>query len=707
MNYNDSADESEHLEDVVYGPLDETDSIIRDIISRHEGGEFPEVLPEQASSDSIANGDVSDMLHWMQHTDHEKITKYMEDRYSDSINEGGSMQVSSAVARAKWARDWYYVHATKYFWLHKSGFAKATDAFMSMVRLDDLPKEAIDIARDLLMQIGDVRAEELVTFMKGEWMQFWNNLPPFLRADEIEMRQKWAASNYETLLRSFVASIDMFEFQPELSLESVEPGERRDTAAKLVARVTRTHVDTIQSEVNKAFTAETAGIPLCILDGMRNEIRQRFLEAKYFNIVSSVLDGPADARDCIKFTPAVPVDVLPDNTKPRALALLQRVLPEHSGKIDREVQSRFKQTMSTLPEFLQTKPPDSIREEWMKQNYYDIVEEVVANRTGNYNTAQSNDGAAKVVATATVDGVPPQRRTAHAAMLESPHPRHTRARGAARREDAKEPLYVTVSGIADSSSRSDAHILQAYVLYWPEEPRWVEVKDRRTQAIEQVAVVTCLMADREGPVLVDFWRELALTAIASFNNWMEGVDGNNTQDPLVVELTYFWIRAESRKVLVPMRKVVSSERTVISMLPAGTQESVSRMADMPPAEILFTRDLSTLEQEPPFVVSVVGVIGSCGEDSMSRAGRAMKFFEIHDNSGKCVQCTALGRHAENACIEDGNEVVLYFAQGTASSASNPCGQLWLYDESHILLLRRNCIVPPTRFHLDFKTRSQN
>ena len=212
----------------------------------------------------------------------------------------------------------------------------------------------------------------------------------------------------------------------------------------------------------------------------------------------------------------------------------------------------------------------------------------------------------------------------------------------------------------------------------------MEVKDRRTQAIEQVAVVTCLMADREGPVLVDFWRELALTAIASFNNWMEGVDGNNIQDP-----------------------VVSSERTVISMLPAGTQESVSRMADMPPAEILFTRDLSTLEQEPPFVVSVVGVIGSCGEDSMSRAGRAMKFFEIHDYSGKCVQCTALGRHAENACIEDGNEVVLYFAQGTASSASNSCGQLWLYDESHILLLRRNCIVPPTRFHLDFKTRSQN
>ena len=49
----DSDHESGDLESLVYGPLNEQDSIIQDIMSRREGDEFPEVLPEQASSDSI------------------------------------------------------------------------------------------------------------------------------------------------------------------------------------------------------------------------------------------------------------------------------------------------------------------------------------------------------------------------------------------------------------------------------------------------------------------------------------------------------------------------------------------------------------------------------------------------------------------------------------------------------------------------------
>ena len=80
----DSDHESGDLESLVYGPLDEQDSIIQDIMSRREGDEFPEVLLEQASSDSIENLDINCLLEWLQHTDHAKMKKYMNDRYHDS-----------------------------------------------------------------------------------------------------------------------------------------------------------------------------------------------------------------------------------------------------------------------------------------------------------------------------------------------------------------------------------------------------------------------------------------------------------------------------------------------------------------------------------------------------------------------------------------------------------------------------------------------
>ena len=145
----DSDHESGDLESLVYGPLNEQDSIIQDIMSRREGDEFPEVLPEQASSDSIENLDINCLLEWLQHTDHAKMKKYMNDRYHDSLNGGDQLQESSAMARAKWARNWFYVHASKYFEFQKYTGAKATEAFVSMVRLDHLPKESIDVTRDL------------------------------------------------------------------------------------------------------------------------------------------------------------------------------------------------------------------------------------------------------------------------------------------------------------------------------------------------------------------------------------------------------------------------------------------------------------------------------------------------------------------------------------------------------------------------------
>ena len=59
-------------------------------------------------------------------------------------------------------------------------------------------------------------------------------------------------------------------------------------------------------------------------------------------------------------------------------------------------------------------------------------------------------------------------------------------------------------------------------------------------------------------------------------------------------------------------------------------------------------------------------------------------------------CQVLGRHAEHPALEALHEVVLYFAMAQAGLSHGP-GQLWVYDDCHILSLSTNVValVPRT------------
>ena len=232
------------------------------------------------------------------------------------------------------------------------------------------------------------------------------------------------------------------------------------------------------------------------------------------------------------------------------------------------------------------------------------------------------------------------------------------------------------------------------------------MRDRKTGESEQVAVATCVLADREGPVLVDLWRDVATSTVALFNVFSEESDASFLLPPLV-EFKYFGVKAENRKAVNPMRKVVTSERTAITRLRAGTRPTVTEMLLKPPLETLFIRDLTRLQQEPPYVVSVAGIIGSCVEEQTTATGRPRRGFQLHDQSGRYVLCAALGRHSSNSCIQNGNEVVLYFAQALApTSPNNASGQLWLYDESHMVVLQEKRSIPTARTVIELRAPSR-
>ena len=56
-------------------------------------------------------------------------------------------------------------------------------------------------------------------------------------------------------------------------------------------------------------------------------------------------------------------------------------------------------------------------------------------------------------------------------------------------------------------------------------------------------------------------------------------------------------------------------------------------------------------------------------------------------------CVAHGRHAHNDAIEEGAQIVLFLvvASGGLGSGSS---KVWVYDNSHMVLQRQHCILPP-------------
>ena len=76
----------------------------------------------------------------------------------------------------------------------------------------------------------------------------------------------------------------------------------------------------------------------------------------------------------------------------------------------------------------------------------------------------------------------------------------------------------------------------------------------------------------------------------------------------------------------------------------------------------------------------------------TRSGALMRSFRLQDNTGRWVACVAYDGAAEDACIANGNEVIIFFASAQ-DGLSNVPGQLWSYDRSHVMLLRVDCSIP--------------
>ena len=243
---------------------------------------------------------------------------------------------------------------------------------------------------------------------------------------------------------------------------------------------------------------------------------------------------------------------------------------------------------------------------------------------------------------------------------------------------------------------SIANILQAYLLNYDDEPRWVNSVNRNTKELESIPVLSILLADRTGPIIMDLWRSAAETMPTLFTKWSNSIDG---KAPLL-EIKMFNIQDERRSSLNRTRKLHSVESTTIQLLHDATQESILSSTIQLNAN-MYIKDMTKLNTPLPFIVSIVGIISALQPPRPTQNGNLRTAFRLHDKIGNYVMCCALGRHAESDLLQESNELVLYFTNAQPGINNSP-GSLWIYDDSHIIKLRSNCTVPLARNHIQLR-----
>ena len=149
---------------------------------------------------------------------------------------------------------------------------------------------------------------------------------------------------------------------------------------------------------------------------------------------------------------------------------------------------------------------------------------------------------------------------------------------------------------------------------------------------------------------------------------------------------------KDRKCVPNLNKVSSLDRTVITIADSQTWTSIRGQGAGSIAKHLYVFDFQTIDLTPPFSASVAGIVASVEQGTESAGGVPMKAFTLSDQRGRQLACLAFGRHSDNPQLVNGHEVAIFF--GTAQADRNGGrGTLWLFDDSHIVVLRVACKVP--------------
>ena len=306
------------------------------------------------------------------------------------------------------------------------------------------------------------------------------------------------------------------------------------------------------------------------------------------------------------FSPTVAVeDLKTEEERARASRLCSLVQEEDVSLINSQITAAFGKESRNWPSEIFSGLENAVRQNWLQVNYYDLVNNVLKKKDAMQKEKHHDDNVATVqrFGAPILSCLPPSSSKSPMPTQGNPFcsPKRRRITEVSNAEEENAVDIRSVEQLhTQSSGRSDAFVLEAYLLHAPEESRWVEVSVRRgktapgsspnhgkTGEKENISVATLLLADRTGAIRFDLWRTIAREQFELCLEWF-----NNTDELVLLRIERFTVAAEKRSFEYPIQRMHSVESTMITRLTSSTQASVINNSITVPAS-LYVSDFSS------------------------------------------------------------------------------------------------------------------
>ena len=546
------------------------------------------------------------------------------------------------------------------------------------------------------------------SYMDEEWRKFRSAAEFVVEESKCEAvrRAEWAREHYYRHLaeykqqQSAESCLVKEAFCAILPMTRLKSAEREEVERQLM-QIKNERVEAFVDHIGASWRSVWESLPVEVRV-LESVMQENWLLRNHAEVLNTFLSASAaGACDSYVFKPEIkPEDLGTDASRAEAASLVKRVRAQDEAAIVEKVESGVAATMAAVPAYLIDGMQERLRRNYLEKHYFEIIRDVVKEPVIAATSPPESSMASPARAT-------PVRESSTSVVTVNPgmsmlvSPKRRRTVGSAIPVMSGELAYKTSGEIHSSDvDFSDAFVCEAYVVYFPDTTREASIRDKRTGAPDTVPVMTCVLVDREGPFQLDLWRSAAVDTLAQLQMWSAEGEG-----PPLVEVRHFNIRMESsrRRALCKIRKIQNSERTQIRRLDVASRSSVANMDLVPPLESLYFKDFINIETSAPFIVNVSGIVLKFQEPSLSQNGNTVRSFQLCDKSGRTVLVTALGRHVDNDNLQEKSEVIIYFAAALPGASSSMPGQLWIYDDAHIVALRHGCSVPFARSQIMFRT----
>jgi hypothetical protein len=513
--------------------------------------------------------------------------------------------------------------------------------------------------------------------VNANWDVVWQKMPKgsSLTSQQELIKMNWLARNYVALLTSYLAEkrvvkVAAFVYSPVVSPEALPTDDQRAEAVELLSEVRPFHVDLIDKAVAHGWQQFRQRMPQGLPETVLSSLHQKWLVQNYYPVLARVLGDSVQDSEFV-FVPAVPLSELSGVAQQEKYAkLLKLVTPSLAEALRVRVDEL---RMETFQNCDLGEVREVVEQHWLAENYYVLLEQVV------------RDFPVRIVCS---DVKPTHERDSEnnlPSMFSSPKKR------ARVQPDLSTCHALVTRSIAECHLTDmgiiDANRAEVYLLYFSENLRWVDVKDRKSGVVEKVPVLTCVFGDCTAVIQGDLWRDRAETYLTRFQEWC-GV----AEEPVLLELSHFGVKKENRRSLVATRQLAFNNKSVLSRIAVPSSSCFLGLGVQLSDELIIT-DFSRISGPLPCFLNLSGYVTQVSGISQSRQDVSMLNFRLQDRSGKYLSCCAHGRHSANDAIQEKAHIVLFLASAASSGAGYP-PVVWVYDNSHIVLRRRNCILPP-------------